>query len=36
MDAQQAHYANELAHERDGNPISKGAATDVASECSCN
>jgi hypothetical protein len=36
MDAQQAHYANELAHERDGNPISKGAATDVASDCSCN
>ena len=35
-DAQQAHYANKLAYERDGDPTSKGAATDVASDCGCN
>jgi len=36
MDAQQAHYANKLAYERDGNSTSKVAATDVASDCGCN
>ena len=36
IDAQQALYANELAYERDGDPTSKGAATDVASDCGCN
>ncbi len=36
MDAQQVHYANELVYERDGNPTSKVAATDVASDCGCN